>query len=681
MFKSRKTLRVIGNVLLFIILATGFLGLNPLPANAAANMTATFTPATNAVNVALNSNIVVTFSANINNATVSAATFNVQGSFTGHRAGVYNTSNTIVTFNPTSDFLPGETVTVALTSGIQSMVGDTLTHPVTFQFVAAAQGGTGTFAAGAGFGPSNDATNAVAVGDLNSDGKLDIVVGNSGGQNVVYLNNGSGAFTSHNFGTGSDATSAVALADVDGDGHPDIVVGNNGQQNVVYLNRFNGTSWGINWSTSANFGPGSDSTWALAVGDVNGDGYPDIAVGNSGQNVVYLNNGNGTDWSTHYNFGPGNDNTNALALADVDGDGRQDIVVGNLGGGNEIYLNNGNGTDWSSSVSFGTGNDNTAAIAVGDVDGDGHPDIAVGNAFNQNVLYLNRYNGSVWGADWSNSVNFGTGSDRTWALAMGDVDGDGHPDIVVTNGYEQNVVYLNNGNGSNWSSSINFGAGSDATYAVALGDINGDSILDIVLGNLNEQNVVCYQNSGPAMQTTGNSNPITDGDVTPAVSDNTDFGSAVANSGTVDKTFIITNSGGASLTLSGNPKVALGGDNPGDFSVTAQPGSPVAVGNSTTFTIRFAPTAANLRSALVSIINNTGGSPFTFAIQGTGTAGGGGSAGGGSGGGGGGRAGGIFTSVHPLAVIAPWLAPAAILLLAGGIVLIRRRRRKANLSS
>jgi hypothetical protein len=230
MFKSGKALGFIGRILLFIVLAISFLGLNPLAVLAAANMTATFTPAANAMNVALNSNIVVTFSANINSSSVSDTTFKVDGSFSGRIAGAYNTNNAIVTFNPTADFKPGETVTVTLTSGIKSVGGDTLTGPVTFQFTAAAQSGVPNFTSTINFGTSGNHPRAAALADFNGDGKLDIAMGNDGGQNAVYINDGTGAdWTTHyNFGPGNDQTCAIAVGDFNGDGHPDLAVGNNG---------------------------------------------------------------------------------------------------------------------------------------------------------------------------------------------------------------------------------------------------------------------------------------------------------------------------------------------------------------------------------------------------------------------------------------------------------------------
>jgi hypothetical protein len=125
----------------------------------------------------------------------------------------------------------------------------------------------------------------------------------------------------------------------------------------------------------------------------------------------------------------------------------------------------------------------------------------------------------------------------------------------------------------------------------------------------------------PEMDVQGNSVSIADGDTTPDLADHTDFGSVAAVGGSVDRTFTIVNSGGAALNLSGDPLVEISGANAGDFSVTAQPTSPVASGGgSITFTVRFDPSDLGLRTATISIANDDNDeNPYNFDIQGTGT--------------------------------------------------------------
>jgi M6 family metalloprotease-like protein len=125
----------------------------------------------------------------------------------------------------------------------------------------------------------------------------------------------------------------------------------------------------------------------------------------------------------------------------------------------------------------------------------------------------------------------------------------------------------------------------------------------------------------PEMDVKGNGVSITDGDTTPSSADNTEFGSVSVTGGTVDRVFTVENTGNANLTLSGSPLVSISGANAADFTVTVIPTSPVSAGGSTTFTVRFDPSAAGARTASISIANDdTDENPYNFDILGTGSA-------------------------------------------------------------
>jgi hypothetical protein len=123
----------------------------------------------------------------------------------------------------------------------------------------------------------------------------------------------------------------------------------------------------------------------------------------------------------------------------------------------------------------------------------------------------------------------------------------------------------------------------------------------------------------PNLAVQGNNLLIPDGFSSPTGTNNTDFGAAAVGGGAVNRTFVITNTGTAPLHLSATPKVAITGSQAGDFTVLAQPATPIAPGGSSELTIRFAPAATGARNALVSIENDDK-NPFYFSIAGTGTA-------------------------------------------------------------
>ncbi|NOR82007.1 MAG: DUF11 domain-containing protein, partial [Ardenticatenales bacterium] len=323
------------------------------------------------------------------------------------------------------------------TTGTLNITGTAPSDPTVWQFRTAVHSGSGDFPpSNSPFGPGNDQTLALALGDLDGDGDLDIAVGNWESKNYTYLNNGYGRFdsTGNLFGTGVDKTRAIALGDMDGDGDLDAVVANDGQQSRVYLNDGDGSFA----STGNPFGPSNDPTRALALGDLDGDGDLDIAVGNyNGQNYAYLNGGDGSLSPTGNAFGPGGDPTRALALGDLDGDGDLDIAVGNYGGQNYAYLNNSDGSFSPTGNSFGPAADATYAVVLGDLDGDGDLDDASGNYNQQNYAYLNNGDGSLS----PTGKLFGPGDDATRAVALGDLDGDGDLDAAVGNQLYQNYAY------------------------------------------------------------------------------------------------------------------------------------------------------------------------------------------------------------------------------------------------
>ena len=119
---------------------------------------------------------------------------------------------------------------------------------------------------------------------------------------------------------------------------------------------------------------------------------------------------------------------------------------------------------------------------------------------------------------------------------------------------------------------------------------------------------------------TGNATNINDGDTTPSTVDGTDFGTADIAGGTVNQTFTISNSGNINLNLTGaSPYVTITGANAADFTLIANPSTPIAAGGNTSFTIQFNPSATGVRTATVSFANDdTDENPFNFNIQGTG---------------------------------------------------------------
>jgi hypothetical protein len=358
--------------------------------------------------------------------------------------------------------------------------------------------GTGTFTVQTTYSTGTDSSPySVTAVDVNSDSKPDIIIANQGTNNVgVLLNSGTGTFTAQStYSTGTDSSPySVTVVDVNSDSKPDIIVANYDTNNVgVLLN--SGTS---TFTAQANYSTGFDSSpYSVTVVDVNSDSKPDIIVANSGTNNVgvLLNSGTGTFTAqTTYSTGTGS-YPESVAVADVNSDSKPDIIVANQGTSNVgVLLNSGNGTFTAQrTYSSGIGS-NPTSVAVIDINSDGKPDIIVANYGTNNVgVLLNSGNGTFTA---QTTYSTGTGS-LPRSVAVVDVNSDSKPDIIVANYIANNVgVLLNSGNGTfTAQTTYSTGTGS-APYSVALFDVNSDSKPDIIVANYDTNNVGVLLNSG-----------------------------------------------------------------------------------------------------------------------------------------------------------------------------------------
>ena len=157
------------------------------------------------------------------------------------------------------------------------------------------------------------------------------------------------------------------------------------------------------------------------------------------------------------------------------------------------------------------------------------------------------------------------------------------------------------------------------TFTVWSGDCSGTGDCTVTMDAVKNVAATFSVPAVPEISVEGNGTIIPDGDTNPSNADHTDFGSADIDTGSITRTFTIHNTGMDSLSLSGTPMVTLSGIHVNDFSVTAQPTSPIAAGDSTTFQVRFDPSVVGLRQTNISISNtDCDENPYDFNIQGTG---------------------------------------------------------------
>lgn len=272
---------------------------------------------------------------------------------------------------------------------------------------------------------------------------------------------------------GFEAT-AVAVGDMNGDGRADVVATHVGDMGSSELYVALGDGRG-GLSSLRVYSAGENSSY-LALGDVNGDHRLDVVTTQMSWGIgsirVFLGNGDGTLSSAYYSYKIGTAG-NRPAVADLNGDGRADIVAGNTNGTVSIMLAASKGKSLFQTPQTVTVAGSTVRIgpvAVADVTGDGKLDV-VALAQPDGVYTLA---GNGVGGFSPARQSFGYGS----TLAIGDVNGDGRADLV-TEAWGEVRVQMGAGDGTFGPAISYYGTGGSA---LALADVNGDQSLDIVTG-------------------------------------------------------------------------------------------------------------------------------------------------------------------------------------------------------
>ncbi len=571
----------------------------------------------------------------------------------------------------------------------------------------------------------------VAVGDVNGDGKPDLVVGNfcpttgkcGNGVVGVLLGNGDGTYQpALSYGSGGYQANAVVIADVNGDGKPDILVANwcansscvNGSVGVL-LGNGNGT-----FQRAVAYGDGGVTTVALAVADLNGDGKPDIVVANwCGNNAcvngvwVLLGNGDGT-FQTAVSYDSGGILTASVAVADVNGDGIPDVITEGCNGQDGcptvagVLLGNGDGT-FQPAVTYAESGVGDMSVTVGDLNGDGIPDLVAANCGASQGCGLGAPEGVVGvllgngDGTFQGAMTYYAGGLGTNTAVLADVNGDGYLDIIALNNAGSGVlaVLLGNGNGS-FQGPMTFSAGpggavENNAQSLVVADVNGDGKPDVILVEEGETVDVlintsiyptsCTLTSSPNPSNSGQSvtfsatvsQPLVKGltptgnvtffdgvnnlgsatlnssataalaistlatgthSITATYSGDSNFASSTSpvlsqsvgkgepvvrlspsriNFGdqrvgttSAPQTVTLTNTGNGTLTIT---KISV----TGPFTQTNTCGSSVAAAASCTFTVKFEPTTTGIRTGSVSIIDNGSRSPQEITLGGTGT--------------------------------------------------------------
>jgi len=312
---------------------------------------------------------------------------------------------------------------------------------------------------------------AIAVRDVNGDGKADIVAAigfSSPGKVAILLGNGAGGFTPASPLTTANSPFGVAIGDFNHDGIPDLAISTAATAQVAILL---GTGGGA-FAAPVAYAVGNSPN-AIVIADFDGDGNADLAIACQASNAVSVLLGNGDGTFGAATAVPVGTAPFSIAAGDFNRDGIADLVTANAFSGDvSLLLGNGAGGFAPSAIATGA---NSQAVAVADLNRDGNADIVVGRAgVSGSVVVLLGNGNGTFGAPTAFSV-----SQPVQDVAIADFDGDGNADVAAVGGGGALFILAGDGTGS-LATPATFSAGGSAV-GIAFGDFNGDAKADVVV--------------------------------------------------------------------------------------------------------------------------------------------------------------------------------------------------------
>jgi len=535
---------------------------------------------------------------------------------TGIASGTYLTANTTLKNTSTNFGFSVATAGDVNGDGVSDVIiGDAAGHAYIFDGVLTTGIASGNVATATTTltGLGTFGLSVASAGDVNGDGVSDVIIGDAIGDAFIFNGVLTTGIPSATYltasttltGSGRFGISVSSAGDVNGDGYSDVIVGApavgaTGGAAYIYL----GSSSGLSAVVSTTLTGGVSFGFSVSgAGDVNGDAYADVVVGDTLGTAFVFNgtktgiaSGNTTTATTSLS-GTNDYGLSIAGAGDVNGDGYSDVVVGAPDNSNAFtYHGSPTGSVSTSTIlvlgnSDGGSNEDRLAFSVssaGDLNGDGYSDVVIG-VIGYNALtgaaYI--YYGSSTGLSISSPapaiLSVGGSTTTGWSVAgAGDINGDGYDDLIVAtpqaNG-NQGAVYIYLGS----SSGIANGASPYATLTgvnpndnfgtsvASAGDVNGDGYYDIIVGapnaGVNSQGVTyLYMGSSTGIQSTATADTLY------GVADFAGLGVSVASAGDVNgdgySDIIIGAYGNNSVYVYKGSKTGIANDATADYVLT-----------------------------------------------------------------------------------------------------------------
>jgi hypothetical protein len=430
-------------------------------------------------------------------------------------------------------------------------------------FVTTFKGGEDSFTLSS-FIPKLDAStgnypHSIGSGDFDGDGKIDLLVSKGSDSGAVILANtgspGNVSFAPKPSFPGTGNHEGCVVGDIDGDGKLDFAIVNGISSSTVSVYRNTSTVGNISFAPKIDYATGN-APYSIAIGDLNGDGRPELVVANSSLDSVsiYSNISKPGNilFDTKLSFYVGT-NPYGVAIGDLDGDGKPDLAVTTQG--TSLSLSVIRNTSTGGSISFSSKTDLATLngpfiVSIGDLDGDGKLDLAAASS-NSNAVTVVRNASSPGNISFKSRNDLATGNYPV-GVSITDLDGDGKPDLVTSNRFSNNISIIKNKStiGSfSFANHVDYPVNTDPLYVVAA-DVDGDGRPDLLAANSATDVISILQNIiggkvapsitsfTPTSGINGTTVKITGSNFTNITS--VSFGGVAASSFTVDSTTGIT---------------------------------------------------------------------------------------------------------------------------------------------